>query len=663
VYRLTVVRVLTGAARRWLTSESGRAYGRAAVHVYAALVLFFVCYRVRLWHAVAVAVDPPITAKVRPLYFYLATTANDLWVAAVIALPLAALLGWVQATGRTPRIAHLTTGVLLASVGVITVTHFNLLFTMNAGLSYYMLLEALSSLSSEELVTYTGVHDWLMAALPPFAWVSMRRLSGRALVARDAALVLVLAVIVSCSLVVSGKRRAANPIRRSPPAYFVGDLISTLFASDAFAGRAAAVSDAQLGSLRLVDPEFLDAGAPAPASPRPPLGREVNLLLVILESVGTSYVFTPGVDHPAPMPYLTSLRDRGWYFASHTSTANTSPRAVFSIMSGLYPEQEPTIYCGRKDIALPGLGSYLRATHESFFVTPGRLRSYFPKGFMSSSGIGLYGFESPELEGIPVRQANGRDEVKTVDFFLEKLRQARPPFFATYYSYAPHYNYLDYGEPYRITRTKTPRERYLNGLRLLDSQLQRMVEELERLGRAADTMIIVVGDHGEAFGQHEGNVTHSRYSYEENLRTPLIIYFPKGLEPRRIDTRTTHADIAPTVLDMLGKDYDPKLVQGESWWRGDAAQRRYVFAIGNENVHTSISREGIKLHVQAERGRCWTHDLVADPNELQKLPCDGHSAQLDALLKFKTFQSAALRARNEVLKEQKKTVLTRHTPD
>ncbi len=86
-----------------------------------------------------------------------------------------------------------------------------------------------------------------------------------------------------------------------------------------------------------------------------------------------------------------------------------------------------------------------------------------------------------------------------------------------------------------------------------DEQLGRLLDHLRRRGQFDDTLIVVAGDHGEAFGEH-GDFVHGHLAYEEVMRVPLLIKFPSAV-PVTGEANATLAqlvDVAPTVLDALG---------------------------------------------------------------------------------------------------------------
>ena len=108
-----------------------------------------------------------------------------------------------------------------------------------------------------------------------------------------------------------------------------------------------------------------------------------------------------------------------------------------------------------------------------------------------------------------------------------------------------------------------------------DAQFGLLVDELKAMGLYDDTLIVVVGDHGEAFGDH-GDFVHGHLAYDEIMHVPMIMKFPSNRRGRSLFTGHTRAngreagalaqltDVAPTVLDALGLSSFTQGMQGLS---------------------------------------------------------------------------------------------------
>ena len=93
---------------------------------------------------------------------------------------------------------------------------------------------------------------------------------------------------------------------------------------------------------------------------------------------------------------------------------------------------------------------------------------------------------------------------------------------------------------------------YDNAILWTDHLIGYLVDDLEDRGLLDRTLIVVVSDHGEAFGEH-GNEGHARDVYEEVTRTPWIIRFPFDLEEGiEVSSLTANVDVWPTLMELLG---------------------------------------------------------------------------------------------------------------
>jgi arylsulfatase A-like enzyme len=87
----------------------------------------------------------------------------------------------------------------------------------------------------------------------------------------------------------------------------------------------------------------------------------------------------------------------------------------------------------------------------------------------------------------------------------------------------------------------------------LDEQLGRLFDELVRRALVNSTLVILVADHGESFGEHVGVFCHGTSLYQTELHVPLVIIPPGGLASQRVVTEPVSLrDLAATIVDVLG---------------------------------------------------------------------------------------------------------------
>jgi hypothetical protein len=533
------------------------------------------------------------------------------------------------------------------AAGVDAGAHLRTLLSMHAGVDAGLLEEALAAGAIRDLLGYAHGQDLLLASLPLLllcviarSFTRFERFWSRLGLGLSLACVLAyVPAVVNAHL--QRPTPQLNAALRWAPLYYTGYFVWQRFTQGRgrFARMAEGLPEIERHGL------FVNGTPPETPAPSSAARERYNVLLIIMESTGAQYAFDTHRRNPTPMPRLRALMNQSLELARHYTTSNTSPRALFSLFTGLYPQPTPAMFVTRPDIRIPGIASALGPAYDRFFVTPGRLQFYMPHAMLENDGLReMYGYENlPVPNPKPTPDWVGLDEIQTVDFFLKRMGAAKEPFFATYYSFAPHYDYYDHGEAFRIFHDlEDPMNRYYNNLRLLDVQIGRMLDLLTSQRRLERTVVIALGDHGEGFGQHPNDFTHSRHSFEENLRTPAVFYQPRLFNPGRIEAPTSHVDILPTLLDALGVPYDGSKMQGMSVLRGPPL-RKYIYVWGNEGTLSSLEGRYRKLQVSFEHDRCWRYDLRLDSRERNRQKCDDSvQPQLDNLLRFWNFQRRAL---------------------
>ena len=151
-------------------------------------------------------------------------------------------------------------------------------------------------------------------------------------------------------------------------------------------------------------------------------------------------------------------------------------------------------------------------------------------------------------------------------------------FFLWMHYFDPHQTY----QPPPPYDSNFPAEPYDGEIAFVDENFGRLLDGLEARGLLENTIIIVVGDHGESLDQHS-EPTHAAFVYDTTMRVPLFISVPSGGFARggviRRQVRTV--DLAPTVLDLLGLPVHPEM-QGVSLvpdLRDPSAERETVPAL------------------------------------------------------------------------------------
>ncbi|TWU50982.1 Choline-sulfatase [Rubripirellula tenax] len=173
---------------------------------------------------------------------------------------------------------------------------------------------------------------------------------------------------------------------------------------------------------------------------------------------------------------------------------------------------------------------------------------------------------------------------------------------------------------------------YLRHIKGIDENLGRLLDGLDELKLAEDTVVVYSSDNGYFLG--ERGLGDKRALYEEGLRLPFLVryprLFPKG---KLVDEMVLNVDLAPTFLDLAGIPAHPgmhgtsfkELAEGkkvDSWRNSFLAY--YRKELGDTPTCHGIRTDAAKMIVYPGRPD-WTEvfDLKNDPYELQNLPADG----------------------------------------
>jgi len=280
--------------------------------------------------------------------------------------------------------------------------------------------------------------------------------------------------------------------------------------------------------------------------------RRYNIVWLVSESLRADAL------DPEIMPATTAFAARALRFNQHYSGGNNTRMGMFSMFYGLYggywfafQEQErgPVLVDTLIDDGYQlDLRTSARFTYPEFDET---IFARVPREQLHE-GDGRPGW------------MNDRDNVGHMLDFFDRHDPARP-FFAFMFFESPHARYefppesvirtpyldrLNYATMDLHRDIGLIKNRYLNAVHHLDSQLARVFDALERKGLLDSTIVIVTGDHGEEF-MEKGRWGHASAFTEEQTRVPLVIYVP-GQPPAVIDRMTSHLDLPATVLGLLG---------------------------------------------------------------------------------------------------------------
>lgn len=138
-------------------------------------------------------------------------------------------------------------------------------------------------------------------------------------------------------------------------------------------------------------------------------------------------------------------------------------------------------------------------------------------------------------------------------------------FFAWIHFYDPHTPYHPPRAYVKEGEETDLQALYRGEISFMDSYIGKIIDDLRGAHILDKTLVVLAGDHGEAFGEHLEFASHMIFCYEENLKVPLI-FFNKQMfrEKRVVKERVNLIDIMPTILELFEIQYKGN-TQGKSF--------------------------------------------------------------------------------------------------
>ena len=286
--------------------------------------------------------------------------------------------------------------------------------------------------------------------------------------------------------------------------------------------------------------------------------RSLNVLLVTLDTTRADRLGCYGYPD-GKTPNLDFLAANGVQFLNAYCQVPLTCPSHCSILTGTYPLYHQ----------VRNNGSYYLAaemqTLAEVFKSAGFKTSAFVSSFTVDSRFGLdQGFDvyddllSPDLTFKALNSERRADAVyASFSRWLDENKDG--PFFSWVHFFDPHIPY-DPPSHYREEFADNP---YDGEIAFMDFYIGKIVERLREHGLSEKTLIILAGDHGEAFGEKQEK-GHGVFIYESTMKIPLIFYAPNNIPAgERIEARARLIDVMPTVLDLVDISL-PEEIQGIS---------------------------------------------------------------------------------------------------
>jgi arylsulfatase A-like enzyme/Flp pilus assembly protein TadD len=329
-----------------------------------------------------------------------------------------------------------------------------------------------------------------------------------------------------------------------------------------------------------------------------PPPTQLNVLVITLDTFRADRL-------GAQTPNLTKLAAESARFDNAETAVPLTLPSHCTVLSGLLPTHH--------GVRNNGAGSFPadRETLATTFSKNGWRTGAFVSSFVLDRRFGLSrGFETYDdaIERSADETSNNfeaeRRGGETVDHALAWLHQSDTrPFFAWVHLYDAHAPYAP-PQPYPQT--------YDGEIAYVDAQVGRLLGAID----PKTTVVAIIGDHGEALGEH-GELTHGLLLYEPTLHVPMFFRAP-NVQARRVTEPVGSIDFAPTVAALAGAamaNVDGQSLAGDVKAMDLYAETEYPTTFGWSDL-TAMRRGNLKL-IRGTRGELF--DLAADPKETKNV--------------------------------------------
>lgn len=362
-----------------------------------------------------------------------------------------------------------------------------------------------------------------------------------------------------------------------------------------------------------------------------------NLVVWLLESVRWRGLNLDG-EGATSMPTLRRLAREGLLARAHVSVPHSS-KSAWTILTGRHPypgiemreAMREDVPCYVHDLAARGVGTWVfSSAHLAFENMDGIFQA---TGFERRLETAEMGQERAEAV---LSSFGGDDELLTTAPGF--LARAGDPFAAVFVPVAAHYPYCYPGK----LDSSDGLESYQGCQAYADQVLGRVLEGLRQEGLLEDTLVVLVGDHGESFGEH-GSYAHNNSLYEEETTVPLVLWSADGALRHDGVLEARHVDVAPTIADLMGVAGSDVPVQGTSLLRGEPGPRPVYLASFFDDVGYGLVEGSVKYLYTPSGGQLVRFDLRGDPLERAPEPVTGPEREriVQRLTAFAAYQRVA----------------------
>ncbi len=319
--------------------------------------------------------------------------------------------------------------------------------------------------------------------------------------------------------------------------------------------------------LKRID-EYLASISPLPENEYTGIAEGYNLITICAEA------FSPYLISEELTPTLYYLSNNGLIFKNfYNSFPNTTTNGEYTMNMGLMPDMSrnkiENSFNGSADNYLPlclgniysGMG-YKALAYHNYYAT-------FYDRHITHINMG-YDFKAI-LSGLEMELGNPSSDLEMIKASMPDYINSTDPFHVYYMTYSGHYQYNWENDMSKKNRDKVSHLPYSDEVKAyiacnleLEYALCELMNGLKEAGKDENTVIVLSADHypyglnGDRYDELAGKPIDRDF---EKFRSSFICYIP-GMERVEIESYCSTPDILPTVLNIMGVDYDSRLLAG-----------------------------------------------------------------------------------------------------
>jgi phosphoglycerol transferase MdoB-like AlkP superfamily enzyme len=328
--------------------------------------------------------------------------------------------------------------------------------------------------------------------------------------------------------------------------------------------------------------------------------RGYNVIFFVMESLPAEVFDLAGDLHD--LPNVAYLRQHAFVGRQHFTTYPYTSYACFGILSSMYIQTSPGTLIEDSKLAVPGVIGALRESgyHSGYYGFVWKNLYARDDRMLSSMGFEKFGepttnpnndLAAKEMYVGPAAAVDAHDSqsLAMMKADIHGWAGKQQPFVTTFFPELGH-------DPWRELQPgqhKTPIEIGHALVVRHDQWLGEIIDQLRTDGILDKTIIVLTSDHGERL-EHASAADESKTISPDRLddrvfRVPLLVYAPGVLsETKWINGPTSHLDLQPTVLTLLGVNRERSLEQGSEIWNPRLTERKvFLGTIAAEGYCTS----------------------------------------------------------------------------